>query len=71
MWISPCWKYWFNDSCCNTHNSISWTITALWTAVDIADATYRVKIPAVIEIASIRSLMENREAVELIAQIKP
>lgn len=46
---------------------IGWEITALWSAVDIADAT----IPAVIEIASIRSLMENREAVELIAQIKP
>lgn len=49
---------------------IGWAITALWTAVDIAGAAYRVTIPAVIEIAYLRSLAENREAIELAEQIK-
>lgn len=49
---------------------IGWAITAVWTAVDIAGAAYRVTIPAVIEIAYLRSLAENREAISLAEQVK-
>lgn len=34
---------------------IGWAITALWTAFDMAGAAYRVTIPAVIQIAALRS----------------
>jgi uncharacterized protein YaaW (UPF0174 family) len=33
---------------------IGWTITGLWTALDIASPAYRVTIPAVIQIAALR-----------------
>lgn len=49
---------------------IGWAITALWTLVDIAGAAYRVTIPAVIEVAYLRSLTENREAIALAEQVK-
>lgn len=49
---------------------IGWAITAIWTAHDIAGAAYRVTIPAVIQVAYLRSLAENREAIELAEQIK-
>lgn len=45
---------------------IGWIITGLWTMVDIAGPAYRVTIPAVIQIAYLRTLMENREAIEAI-----
>ncbi|MCW9699013.1 MULTISPECIES: DUF3944 domain-containing protein [unclassified Avibacterium] len=42
---------------------IGWTITALWTAADIAGPAYRVTIPAVFEIAYLRKLNQNRELI--------
>ncbi|CAO3447607.1 hypothetical protein [Azospirillum argentinense] len=33
---------------------IGWTITGLWTAIDIASPAYRVTIPAVIQVAALR-----------------
>ena len=33
---------------------IGWTITGLWTAIDIAGPAYRVTIPAVIHVAVLR-----------------
>lgn len=42
---------------------IGWALTALWTAVDIAGPAYRVTIPAVFEVAYLRKLNENREAI--------
>lgn len=44
---------------------IGWIITGLWTMVDIAGPAYRVTIPAVIQIAYLRTLMENREAINI------
>ena len=49
---------------------IGWAITAIWTAVDIAGAAYRVTIPAVIQVAYLRKLSENRKAIELANDIK-
>lgn len=49
---------------------IGWTITGLWTAYDIAGTAYRVTIPAVIQIIYLRSLVENRNAIELADEIK-
>lgn len=49
---------------------IGWAITAIWTAYDIAGAVYRVTIPTVIQVAYLRSLAENREAISLAAQVK-
>lgn len=43
---------------------IGWTVTALWTAIDISGTAYRVTIPAVIQIAFLRKLVENRKAIE-------
>lgn len=43
---------------------IGWIITGLWTAIDIAGPAYRVTIPTVIQVAYLRSLSENREAIE-------
>lgn len=49
---------------------IGWAITGIWTAVDIAGTAYRVTIPAVIEIAYLRKLAQNREAIALAENIK-
>ncbi|MFC1136233.1 DUF3944 domain-containing protein [Pasteurella multocida] len=48
---------------------IGWIITGLWTAFDIAGAAYRVTIPAVIQVAYLRVLSENREAIKLASEI--
>lgn len=48
---------------------IGWAITAIWTAVDIAGPAYRVTIPAVIQVAYLRSLNENREAIKQAEQV--
>lgn len=42
---------------------IGWAITAIWTAIDLAGAAYRVTIPAVIQVAYLRKLSENRDAI--------
>lgn len=44
---------------------IGWTVTTLWTAADISGTAYRVTIPAVIQIAFLRKLAENRKEIEL------
>lgn len=49
---------------------IGWAITGIWTAIDIAGTAYRVTIPAVIEIAYLRKMVQNREAITLADQIK-
>ena len=43
---------------------IGWSITAVWTFFDIAGTAYRVTIPAVIEVAYLRKLSQNREAIK-------
>lgn len=43
---------------------IGWIITGLWTAADIAGAAYRVTIPAVIQVAYLRALAENRKVIQ-------
>lgn len=43
---------------------IGWSITAAWTLFDIAGTAYRVTIPAVIEVAYLRKLSQNREAIK-------
>lgn len=48
---------------------IGWVITGIWTAIDVAGPAYRVTIPAVIEIAYLRTLDENRNAVEMAEEI--
>ncbi|WP_439238526.1 DUF3944 domain-containing protein [Lonepinella sp. BR2919] len=48
---------------------IGWAITGIWTAFDIASAAYRVTIPAVIQVAYLRSMSENREAIKLSNEI--
>ncbi|MEX6315002.1 hypothetical protein AB6G19_16160 [Providencia manganoxydans] len=35
--------------------SIGWAMTGLWTAIDIGSAAYRVTIPAVIQVAFLRT----------------
>lgn len=42
---------------------IGWTITGLFSAVDIASPAYRVTIPAVIQVAYLRKLSQNREEI--------
>ena len=49
---------------------IGWVITGLWTAIDIAGPAYRVTIPAVIQIAYLRTLSENRDAISAANNIK-
>ncbi len=40
---------------------IGWVLTGLWTAFDIAGAAYRVTMPAVIQVAFLRKLKDQRE----------
>lgn len=49
---------------------IGWAVTAIWTAFDIAGAAYRVTIPAVIQVAYLRKLSENRNAINLANNIQ-
>ena len=49
---------------------IGWVITGLWTAIDLAGPAYRVTIPAVIQVAYLRILSENRDAIQQIKNIK-
>lgn len=42
---------------------IGWVLTGTWAAIDVAGAAYRVTIPAVIEVAFLRKLCENREEI--------
>ena len=49
---------------------IGWAITGLWTAIDLAGPAYRVTIPAVIQVAYLRILSENREAIQQAQNIK-
>lgn len=48
---------------------IGWAITAVWTLVDIAGPAYRVTIPAVIQVAFLRKVSENREAIAAAEEI--
>lgn len=48
---------------------IGWAITGIWTAVDIAGTAYRVTIPAVIQVAYLRVLSENRDAIKMAENI--
>ncbi|UGB01420.1 DUF3944 domain-containing protein [Leclercia sp. G3L] len=48
---------------------IGWAITALWTLIDIGGTAYRVTIPAVIQVAALRSKIANAGAEELAAEI--
>ena len=41
---------------------IGWTVTAIWTAIDIAGPAYRVTIPAVVQIAYMRIKMNSETA---------
>ena len=43
-------------------------LTGAWTAIDIAGAAYRVTVPAVIEIAFLRKLSENRAEIARVEQ---
>lgn len=43
---------------------IGWIITGLWATFDISSPAYRVTIPAVIQVAYLRTLCENREAIQ-------
>lgn len=49
---------------------IGLAITGIWTTIDLAGPAYRVTIPAVIEVAYLRSLVENRKESDLADQIK-
>lgn len=41
---------------------IGWSVTAIWTAIDIAGPAYRVTIPSVVQIAYMRAKMNmNKE----------
>lgn len=44
---------------------IGWTITGLWTAIDVGSAAYRVTIPAVIQVAFLRSQQAAKLANEI------
>lgn len=44
---------------------IGWAITAAWTLIDVGGAAYRVTIPAVIQIAALRSKIANSLADEI------
>ena len=41
---------------------IGWTVTAIWTAIDIAGPAYRVTIPAVVQVAYMRIKMNSETA---------
>lgn len=41
---------------------IGWSVTAIWTAIDIAGPAYRVTIPAVVQIAYMRIKMNSENA---------
>lgn len=43
---------------------IGWTITGIWTAVDISGPAYRVTIPAVIQVIYLRQLYLNKDNIE-------
>ena len=40
---------------------IGWILTGLWTAVDMAGAAYRVTVPAVIQVACLRLIHNQRK----------
>ncbi|WDL73264.1 DUF3944 domain-containing protein [Helicobacter winghamensis] len=42
---------------------IGWTATGIWTAFDIASPAYRVTIPAVIQVAYLRQLLNQKKSV--------
>lgn len=44
---------------------IGWTITGLWTAIDVGSAAYRVTIPAVIQVAFLRTQQAAKLANEI------
>ena len=44
---------------------IGWAITAAWTLIDVGGTAYRVTIPAVIQIAALRSKIANSLAEEI------
>ncbi|MGM0937333.1 MAG: DUF3944 domain-containing protein [Pseudomonadota bacterium] len=44
---------------------IGWSITGLWTAIDVGSAAYRVTIPAVIQVAFLRSQQAAKLANEI------
>lgn len=44
---------------------IGWAITAIWTMIDVGGAAYRVTIPAVIQVAALRSKIANNIADEI------
>lgn len=49
---------------------IGWTITGVWTLIDVAGAAYRVTIPAVIQIAYLRALNEMQNTPDFEEKIK-
>ncbi|MGX3020731.1 DUF3944 domain-containing protein [Ursidibacter arcticus] len=49
---------------------IGWAITALFTAIDVAGPAYRVTIPAVIQVVYLRTLVENRQNIEMAKQVQ-
>ncbi|QTF10684.1 hypothetical protein HC231_05125 [Brenneria izadpanahii] len=44
---------------------VGWGITGIWTAIDIGSTAYRVTIPAVLQVAFLRSKMSNGIADEI------
>lgn len=44
---------------------VGWAITGVWTAVDVGSAAYRVTIPAVLQVAALRSKVNNSLANEI------
>lgn len=48
---------------------IGWALTALWTLIDAGGAAYRVTIPAVIQIAALRSKVSNAGSEEMASEI--
>ncbi|HAT2866213.1 TPA: DUF3944 domain-containing protein [Serratia marcescens] len=48
---------------------IGWALTAIWTLVDIGGTAYRVTIPAVIQIAALRSKIIDGDAENLAGEI--
>lgn len=48
---------------------IGWALTALWTLIDVGGAAYRVTIPAVIQIAALRSKISNAVSEEMASEI--
>ena len=46
---------------------IGWTVTAIWTAIDIAGPAYRVTIPAVVQIAYMR-IKTNNETKDMLSE---